>query len=564
MFLALYAALIGSTVALRENHVYPRDMEMEARLAKARAFPDLNLRGTMWTPSAVPFFEHQLDHEIQFNDDVWMAWTADEANNLMTISVAWNKVGWLGLGPTETGSMIGLNPCVIRENPIGSGNVTIFAMHQHQQAQTAPVMNQVQNCKLLEYSVVRNESFATFTRPMIGCKEQSPPEDTDYTTRWDLRIAVAYGNDMIFGYHGIDKRATREVHIGDGIYTPLPLPDDVQVLDALLLPMYLPAYRDIYLCRGFYFPSDKRYHLIRMDPILPGNIYPAAYHHLLAFACRSGQLPEKYEDPNFVDVCPVIPDSDCMAYFTGWALGGPSLFYDIYGIPVGEGSRAPKGFLMQTHVDNPESSGDIFEPGWGMRMFYTPTLREISGGSFGMYSGTPLIGIPPQEESFMVQSECADSITSRVFPEGIYIDSVFSHMHGLGRVSKVDIIRQEGRDWRQLEPVYDADFYDTNWQGSRLLKRPGYFLAGGDRLRITCKYNTMSKNEPTRNGEGFDDEMCIKYINYYPVNDDLPPSICAEFPPGIGISFVDVPPYVGAVGSYEYEPYVPPADNCQA
>jgi len=289
---------------------------------------------------------------------------------------------------------------------------------------------------------------------------------------------------------------------------------------------------------------------------------------LLIFSCPE-EIPPEWQDPSYTAPCPVIPDFQCFTYVLGWAMGGSNLYFDMFGIPIGSGAGAPHFVLLQTHIDNPNSQTDLYERGWGFRLFYTPTLRPIEGGSFGFYSGTPLVGIPPQMEDFGVMSECNDDTTATAFPEGIYIDSVFSHMHYCGRTSKLEIIRNFGSDrnanWTQLPNVWDMTHYDSNWQGSRKLKAPGYRLEAGDRLRVHCSYNTMTKNEPTRNGEGYDDEMCINYLVYYPLRTEPRPiSICAEFPPGIGITFSDANGSLmfSTVGQYEYTPWEPKPDTC--
>jgi len=298
------------------------------------------------------------------------------------------------------------------------------------------------------------------------------------------------------------------------------------------------------------------------------DIAPASYHHLLIFSCPE-EVPPEWEDPMYTAPCPVIPDAKCFTYVLGWALGGSNLYFDIYGLPIGVGDGAPKFVLLQTHIDNPNSQTDIYEIGWGFRLFYTATLRPLEGGSFGFYSGTPLVGIPPKEEDFQVMSECNEKTTVVAFPEGIYVDSVFTHMHGAGRTSSLQIIRNFGGDrntnWTQLPDIWSMTHYDSNWQGSRKLKIPGYRVEAGDKLRNRCSYNTMHKNEPTRNGEGYDDEMCIQYVNYYPLRSDLRPiSICAEFPPGIGITFSDADSDLmfSVIGNYDYAPWQPAPDTC--
>jgi len=356
----------------------------------------------------------------------------------------------------------------------------------------------------------------------------------------------------------VDNRATREFSIADGLYEPLPLPPDAQIYDMRMLPQYLPKYRDVYHCRGFTYPSDRRYHIIRAVPLLY-DISPASYHHLLVFECPRG-FPGEYGDPDYQAECPVIPP--CSTYRLGWALGAETLYFDKFGGPIGDGPGAAVHVLQQSHIDNPYSQTDLYERGWGFRFWYTATLRDIEGGSFGFYSGTPLVGIPPGEPDFPVMSECTGETTAKAFTSDIYIDSVFTHMHDVGKSSKLEVLREnEEGEWIQLPHAWDMNHYDANWQGSRHMRDPGYLVKPGDKLRQHCSWNTTLRDQPTRNGEGYDDEMCISYVVYYPFDaNHRPLSICAEFPPGIGITFSDFG--FDIIRSYEYEPWTPPPDTC--
>ena len=74
------------------------------------------------------------------------------------------------------------------------------------------------------------------------------------------------------------------------------------------------------------------------------------------------------------------------------------------------------------------------------------------------------------------------------------------------------------QDWRQTDDVMTLNFWDPNWQGTKILNpsKP-VKVYPGDRLETTCIYDSVGRDAPIQNGEGFMDEMCIPFITYYPV-----------------------------------------------
>jgi len=396
---------------------------------------------------------------------------------------------------------------------------------------------------------------------MVACK----PEDNDITGAHTIRFIAAWGDSQVFQYHGAVNRFTVEFNPVDGPNQIPELPDDVERFHVTLMPMELPPYRDVYICRGQSFPTDRRYHIL-VSEVLTYSISPATYHHALLFQCPNG-LPPDWQDPNYQGDCPVVTLA-CWLYFTGWATGQAPLYY-MNGLPVGAGDNACKAFLFQGHIDHPTMTPGIEEPGWGMVFTITPTLTPVESGTFGMYSGVPLGGIPPGISSFVVQSECSSRIMANAFPQGVWITHVTPHMHGAGVSHELELLRQD-RDgnWYEHAKLWSQDAWDNNWQGNRFLKEPGIWVEPGDRLRVRCEFTTLNRTIPTGNGESFEDEMCINYISYWPRQDI---SICAEFPPtaitypdmsGPQISFSDVPPYLFPIGEPEYTPLPPPPNNC--
>ncbi len=66
------------------------------------------------------------------------------------------------------------------------------------------------------------------------------------------------------------------------------------------------------------------------------------------------------------------------------------------------------------------------------------------------------------------------------------------------------------REPRRVMPVYD------NIQAISRKNKQKISLSKGDNLVTTCWYDTRSKSNVTLGGYGFDDEMCVNYVHYYP------------------------------------------------
>jgi len=563
----VFGLLLAIVIAVQSAPIL-KSLTIEERIAKARqGIVGLYTREEPWV-APPSFFEHNEDFEQQPHPRFWVAWSANTATNVIRFHLAVLTDGWIGWGPTASGGMIGGNPAVIREATPGNIN-SVRCYATHSDTFSTPLENEDQNCELISYERSSNYTEVIFERPLVGCK----PDDQDFKQFETMRMIGAWGSTQSFYQHSIYDRFSFEINAVIGPIDYPPLPPNHIVFNVTLPARQLPAYRDVYECNGHEFPNDRRYHMIYSEAILY-DLAPASYHHFLMFGCPRG-LPNEYNDPNFVQDCPVIPHPSCIQFFNGWAIGQKSLYMD-HGYPVGDDGRdgAALAFLFQSHIDNP-SEQRITEPGWGATLIITATLTELESGAFGMYGGVPMGGMPEREESFTTRSECPSRMMSSVFPQTIYLHSVTPHAHALATGMKTQILR--GRKWpRDSEwyevgtdgddngPAFEQTLWDGNWQGFRFFLHPqrvdgvdgrGFEVQSGDRLRISCRYNTMNKTTPTRNGEGYEDEMCIHYIIYWPRGREV--TICAEFPPevlppnermsGIGVAFADAAPYFWAI-----------------
>jgi len=378
-----------------------------------------------------------------------------------------------------------------------------------------------------------------------------------------MRWIAAWGDTQAFEYHGIENRFTVEMDPRFPIPDPPAIPPGSMSFDAVLgEPWSLLDDRDVYMCRGIHLPQDKRYHVFQVDPLLY-EIAPATYHHVIMYECPDG-IPREWED-GVMDECPYVGGTlGCTRFWMGWAIGQTSLRVERP-LAMGAGDGAVRDIFLETHIDNPTYNTSIVDPGWGFRLWYTDELYEVESAIMGLYVGITLAGIPAGSESYSIEGYCAPGCTRNLPTSGIWIDSVSPHLHAAGISAWVTHVR----DGKEIGEIFRMDAWDANWQGPRWRSLDTHVnVLPGDVLIGTCVYNTEDRTRRTFFGEGYNDEMCMFYISYYPRTDLV---TCTEWP-GRGdgwprerlgtVSFCSWRPWVAYEHNRDFTPVEKPPSNC--
>ncbi|GMI07325.1 hypothetical protein TrVE_jg851 [Triparma verrucosa] len=271
--------------------------------------------------------------------------------------------------------------------------------------------------------------------------------------------------------------------------------------------------RTSYVCKGFSLEAldDDKYHGLQFSPIITeGN--GAKVHHILLYQCpeMAGDAEAaSYQGRCWGDDVPLtVRRCNFGTIVAAWAIGGgPTIFPPAAGMPFGNGVEN-KHLLMEVHYDN--FDGVNFNDSSGLRMFYTPTLRPNDVGV--MYTGAlPGIDIPPGEESYELNARCPTLCTTHLQEGGVKIFSSILHAHTAGRAIHASLLDSSGNFKASLgsEP-----YYDFNFQSSIELN---VTMNAGDEIHTTCQFNTEGKSENTKFGLATDDEMCLTYLWYYPL-----------------------------------------------
>lgn len=101
------------------------------------------------------------------------------------------------------------------------------------------------------------------------------------------------------------------------------------------------------------------------------------------------------------------------------------------------------------------------------------------------------------------------------FKQELTIFGSVVHMHGAGRTA----ITTHTRNNRALEPLVTMHAFDFPNQGlSTLPANSGAYpvVKPGDEISLTCVYDTRGRSKDTVWGYGYDGEMCMWFLTYYP------------------------------------------------
>jgi len=176
----------------------------------------------------------------------------------------------------------------------------------------------------------------------------------------------------------------------------------------------------------------------------------------------------------------------------GWAPGTPATtFPDDTGIKT----RAGRKLVVQLHYN---TRAGLLPDHTRVRL---QTREAVANEAFIYGVATPGLLVQPDQELALVTQEY--SLSALGVPVGIFVRGVFPHMHTLGRTLRVEVVHDG-------EPACMADVpaWSFDWQQFYFYDRPVYVFPN-DTIRITCGFDTTSRTQPVRWGEGTQDEMCL-------------------------------------------------------
>ena len=124
--------------------------------------------------------------------------------------------------------------------------------------------------------------------------------------------------------------------------------------------------------------------------------------------------------------------------------------------------------------------------------------------------------IPPNSERFEYSFDVDYDEVIPFVGGQLNLFGVFPHMHERGRTLRIERVRNN-----ETSCLADVGRWDFDWQLIYFYREP-VTLRLGDRLRVTCTYNTEGLSEPVLPGWGTRNEMCLA-------------GLYLTLPPGLGL-----------------------------
>jgi hypothetical protein len=250
---------------------------------------------------------------------------------------------------------------------------------------------------------------------------------------------------------------------------------------------------DVYRC-FIVDPAISEDHFLSAYEVVPGNA--RIVHHVILFSVDTEEaeravdaLDEREPGPGYTCFGGSLLDLRSSRAIAAWAPGtGVTRFPEASGVRIRGGRR----MILQVHYNTKN----------GVAPDRTRVHLELARGvdRIAEILGVANLGIelPPGLASFTPEPV-------RIAPGvGGFIRGVYPHMHKLGIRLSAKVLHTGGRETcLTVAPAYDFD-----WQQFYFLTRAVY-VSSTDRVELSCEYDTRSRSETVRWGEGTDEEMCL-------------------------------------------------------
>ena len=388
---------------------------------------------------------------------------------------------------------------------------TWVAEDRYARASVTPQLDAAADVNLLAAEASAGRTSILFQRPTRTC--QTGEEDL-VLADVETAVIVAWGDSHDFAYHTPARRATAWLNL----FSPRP-PAEAEGVGGEALREHevrvnrhaVPADKStVYCYSGHTLPQDKKYHVVRAEPVLNSS-HPELVHHMIIYICLQ-ELDASFlnQTSRGAPVCEegMKQKGMCYTLWVMWGFGSKGVqLPPEAGLPMGKAAgdiSSARSVMLEVHYDNPNNVR--ITDGSGFKLFYTDKLRP--NDAVVMTLGHLGIDIPPGQVSHKHINECGGACTKRL-KKPLTVIWAGLHMHNTGK----SIGTQHFRGAEELAPLGRKSSFDFNQQSPVHVNA---VIEPGDRLVTTCEYSSTSRDTPTRFGEGSDDEMCFNFMLVYP------------------------------------------------
>jgi hypothetical protein len=253
---------------------------------------------------------------------------------------------------------------------------------------------------------------------------------------------------------------------------------------------------DQYRCFVVNAPSAADTNITAYE-VVPGE--PKVVHHVIVYSLEDAEAEAEAEALDLADPADGYPcyggsKISRSKMLAAWAPGTGALTYpEGTGIPI-EGGRK---MILQIHynIDN-----GALPDRTTVKLLTDDTVTNPATMTIW---GTNDLNIPPGQEAHV-----ETSISTNPTPVDVRIWGMLPHMHELGVSIRLERVSADNSD---TTCMIDINAWDFAWQFGYFLEEP-LVIKADDKIRITCTYNSESRTEVTRFGEGTSDEMCLSML----------------------------------------------------
>lgn len=421
-------------------------------------------------------------------------------NASLEVKVVAATTGWIGVGFSPNGGMPGSDIVMGWIN--GDGSVAFS--DRHTKVNDVPSVDAKQNYELLELSEAGGKTTMRFRRAVASC------DSDDAQLLGTARVIFAWGEAKPVGgvpaKHLDAHRGTRLINI----LNTAPLGKPPTESDAWAVPLSFngtlaPAgKRTRYVVAAFELPLTTKAHMVGYEVVIP-DAERVHSHHLMAYLCN---FPLNGTDVHYKGLTTNQPAAlrrcGMVRVVVGWASGTQATwFHADVGIPVGQDENN-RFIVLEIHLDVPDTRADVSTSAT-VNLWFTRQLRPLDG-AVAIFAAMvdPFLMLPPGAASASRRAFCASECTETSVGDMQIFGSLL-HAHGTGIAIAGQHISANGTELPLLasDQHFSPDLQQWTW-----LPEPCLFKRG-DRVTVTCRYNTAMRTRVTIGGGGAEDEMCF-------------------------------------------------------
>ena len=290
--------------------------------------------------------------------------------------------------------------------------------------------------------------------------------------------------------------------------------DDEDVAVDMAVPDSVAAEPDTYAYTFAAMPTDGDHHIAWFEP----KAVAPKVHHMLLFGCEGAVSPHLHTRSGGMfspgggeprgSVC---ENSRSEPFIFGWGKNAPPLnLPDRVGFEVG-GDRGFKHLVLEVHYLDPQRSDANGTSGLTVHLRRGRPNRAMSVVAFAQG-----FSLPPGKPRVSVRNACVYTMARPLKAFAFRV-----HAHALGVEVYAERLvggkwpndEDEGAEGAELFPA--VRLMGRSPQLAQLFERiddSGLTIHPGDKIRVTCVYDTSNRTEVTRAGWGHGDEMCNLYL----------------------------------------------------